>query len=145
MREISVSYAILLLEKKQICFNCLQSGNFIPKCPSKSRCMHCRCMYHSLHLAEGKIAKVLIDQARAADESKTPISNASSSIGGTAVANVQTVQTEISHTFNVLFAIPWIDLHTAESRCVKVHALLNQGSILSFISESLCQILQTKQ
>jgi len=67
--------------------------------------MHCRRMHHSLHLAEGKIAKVLIDQASAADDSKTPISNTSSSIGGTAVANVQTVQTEISHTFNILLAI----------------------------------------
>jgi len=59
--------------------------------------------------------------------------------------NVQTARTEIPCIFTVLLATAWIDLHTAESRCVKVRALLDQSSTLSFISESLCQTLRTKR
>jgi len=41
-----------LVKKKQVCFNCLRPGHFTSKCPSRSRCTHCRRMHHSLlHLA----------------------------------------------------------------------------------------------
>jgi hypothetical protein len=109
--------------------------------------MHCHRVHHSLlHLAEDEIANVIIDLAPAADDiGAQKSSNASSSIRIATVANVQTARTEVSRTFDVLLAIAWADLHTAEGRCIKVRALLNQGSTLSFIFESLCQTLRTAQ
>jgi hypothetical protein len=39
----------------------------------------------------------------------------------------------------------WVDPHTTEGRRVPVRALVDQCSTLSFISESLCQMLRTKR
>jgi len=48
----SIAQRNALVKKKQVCFNCLRPGHFISKCPSRSRCTHCRRMHHSLlHLA----------------------------------------------------------------------------------------------
>jgi len=64
-------------------------------------------MYHSLlHLAEGKITNVTIDQTPGADDSKTQtVSNVSFAVGSAMVANVQTARTEVPRTFIVLLAI----------------------------------------
>jgi hypothetical protein len=111
---LSVEQRSTLAREIRVCFNCLRSGHFAPKCPSKSRCMHCRCMHHSLlHLVVSEIA------------------------------DVQATLTDVSHASDVLIATARINLHTAEGRCVKVRALLDQGSTLSFISKALCRTLRT--
>ncbi|XP_029177615.1 uncharacterized protein LOC114945521 [Nylanderia fulva] len=46
---------------------------------------------------------------------------------------------------NVLLATAWVILRTVEGRKFKIRALLDQGSAVSFISESLCQTLRTKR
>jgi len=56
----------------------------------------------------------------------------------------QNAQAEIAPG-RVLLATAWVDLCTPEGRCFKVRALLDQGSTVSFISESLCQTLRTKR
>ncbi|XP_029165389.1 uncharacterized protein LOC114936378 [Nylanderia fulva] len=61
------------------------------------------------------------------------------------VASVQTVPPSLDRPPNVLLATAWVDLHTEEGRCLKVRALLDQGSTFSFISESLSQALRTKR
>jgi len=95
------------------CFKCLRSGHFAPKCWSKSRCMHCRGMHSLLRLTVSESA------------------------------NVQATLTDVPHAFDVLLVTAWVNLHTAEGRCVKVRALFDQGSIFSFISESLCWTSRT--
>ncbi|XP_067205326.1 uncharacterized protein [Linepithema humile] len=62
-----------------------------------------------------------------------------------AVASVQTIKPPNVTTPTVLLATAWVDIHTAEGRCFKVRALLDQGSNFSFISESLCQTIRTKR
>jgi len=48
-----IAQRIALVKKKQACFNCLRSSHFTSKCPSRSRCVHCRRKHHSLlHLAD---------------------------------------------------------------------------------------------
>jgi hypothetical protein len=97
----------------QVRFNCLRSGHFTPKCPNKSRCMHCHRMHHSLlHLAVSEIA------------------------------DVQVTRTDALRASDVLRATAWVNPHTAEGSCVKVRTLLDQGSTLGFISGSLCRILR---
>jgi len=56
----------------------------------------------------------------------------------------QTAQAEVAPV-QVLLATAWFDLHTPEGRHFKVRVLLDQGSILSFISTSLCRTLRTKR
>jgi len=45
----------------------------------------------------------------------------------------------------VLLATAWVILRTNKGRKFKVRALLDQGSAVSFISESLCQSMRTKR
>jgi len=61
------------------------------------------------------------------------------------VANVQNMQPPDTGTPSVLLATAWIDLHMTEGRCFRVRALLDQGFIFSFISESLGQALRTNR
>jgi hypothetical protein len=53
------------------------------------------------------------------------------------------VVSEIADGRFVLVVTAWVNIHTAEGRCVKVRALLDQGSTLRFISKSLCRTWQT--
>lgn len=139
-----------LVRQKQLCFNCLRSGHFPQKCPSKYRCNHCRRLHHStLHFNAGETSPASASPAPASlavDSSGQQTPASVPSVAGIAnVAHIQNVQTEIAHTPNVLLATAWVDLHTLEGRCFKVRALLDQGSTFSFISESLCQTLRTKR
>ncbi|XP_070170737.1 uncharacterized protein [Polyergus mexicanus] len=63
----------------------------------------------------------------------------------TAVASVQTSHSPLKNPPNVLLATAWVILRTIEGRKFKVRALLDQGSAVSFISESLCQTMHTKR
>ncbi|XP_070170716.1 uncharacterized protein [Polyergus mexicanus] len=63
----------------------------------------------------------------------------------TAVASVQTSHSPLKNPPNVLLATAWVILRTIEGRKFKVRALLDQGSAVSFISESLCQTMRTKR
>jgi hypothetical protein len=46
--SLAVEQRCTLAGEKRVCINCLRSGHFTPKCPSKSRCVHCRRTHHSL-------------------------------------------------------------------------------------------------
>jgi len=107
--SLSVGQCSTLAREKRVCFNCLRSSHFLPKCPNKSRCMHYRRMHHSLlHLAEDEITNVTVDQTPSADDSKTQtVSNASSVLGSAMIADVQTARREVPRTFNVLLATAW--------------------------------------
>ncbi|KAH0945860.1 hypothetical protein HN011_009935, partial [Eciton burchellii] len=85
----------------------------------------------------GEIANVIYLAPIANDSEAKKDLNAFSSVGIVTVVNVQAAQTEIPRIFDIVFATAWIDLHTTESRCFDVRALLNPGSTFSFISESL--------
>jgi len=81
---LSVEQRNTLAREMQVCFNCLQSGYFAPKCPSNSRCMHCRRMHHSLlHLAVSEIA------------------------------DIQVTRTDVSRASDVLRATAWMNPHTS--------------------------------
>jgi len=59
-------------------------------------------------------------------------------------ADVRSVQAKVA-LVGILIATAWVDPCPSEGRCFQVRALLDQGSTLSFISESLCQTPRTKR
>jgi len=129
-----------LVKKKQVCFNCLRSGDFRSKCQSRSRCTHCHRKHHSLLHSAVATAPMPVDQALEVDDSSQTLSTAPSPT----VANVQNAQAQVAPV-QVLLATAWVELYTTEGRRFKVRTLFDQGSTLSFISESLCQTLRTKR
>jgi hypothetical protein len=104
-------------------------------------------MHHSLlHLAVSEIANVTNDLApiqTIADNSEAQERlNASSSIGIAMVANVQATPTDVPRAFDIFLATAWIDLHTAEGRCLKsaCYSIKDQHSV-SFPSLSVRLVL----
>ncbi|XP_029156123.1 uncharacterized protein LOC114946183 [Nylanderia fulva] len=136
-----------IARQNRICFLCLKPGHMSPKCTSKQRCSHCRRPHHSLlhsanHQASADDDKPESNKTGAATIAKT---DTSCVLEKAAVASVQTVKPPSVTTPTVLLATAWVDVHTAEGRCFKVRALLDQGSNFSFISEALCQTMRAKR
>jgi hypothetical protein len=70
--SLLVEQRSILAREKRICFNCLRSGHFTPKCSRKSRYVHCRRTHHSLlHPEEGRTTKTVVNQAPGIDNSET--------------------------------------------------------------------------
>jgi len=101
--------------------------------------MHCRRAHHSLLHVAAATVKAPVNQALEVDDTKA-VANASSAL----TTNVQNVQEEIA-LVRALLATAWINLYTPKDQCLKVRILLDRGSTVSFISESLCQTLRTKR
>jgi len=143
--SLAVEQRNTLAREKRVCFNCLRPGHFTPKCPSKSRCVHCRRTHQSLlHPEEDRMAKIIANQAH---DSEATVPSISSVTEGTIVAHVQSVQAKFPHAECGALSTAWVDLHREESRRVLVRALINQGhhSTVCFISESLSQMLRVKR
>ncbi|XP_029160333.1 uncharacterized protein LOC114932333 [Nylanderia fulva] len=146
-RQKSAAQRMEIARTNKICFNCLKSGHMSPKCISKQRCTQCRRPHHTLlHSASYQGPDVnkssTSEKVSVSSKSKTDSSCVSDNA---AVASVQTVKLPDVTTPTVLLATAWVDIHTAEGRCFKVRALLDQGSNFSFISEALSQTIRTKK
>lgn len=145
----SVEQRTQVLKLHKCCFNCLKVGHFPTNCSSKSRCKFCKRAHHSL-LHRDVNTRVQSVHETSASENKTSStqtngSAASDETNGDAAASVQTIHAPIETPPNVLLATAWVILRTNENRSFKVRALLDQGSSVSFISESLCQTMRTKR
>ncbi|XP_029178110.1 uncharacterized protein LOC114945917 [Nylanderia fulva] len=118
-----------------------------PKCTSKQRCSHCRRLHHLLLHSANYQASADDDKSESNKTSVPAITktNTSCVFEKAAVASVQTVKPPSVTTPTVLLATAWVDVHTAEGRCFKVRALLDQGSNFSFISEALCQTIRARR
>ncbi|XP_070169704.1 uncharacterized protein [Polyergus mexicanus] len=145
----SVEQRTQFLKSHKCCFNCLKVGHFPNSCKSKKRCNLCRRAHHTLLHRDSNIPVQKISE-NSVSENKTlnaqPSGSAAPEIENeTAVASVQTIHSPLKNPPNVLIATAWVILRTIEGRKFKVRALLDQGSAVSFISESLCQTMRTKR
>jgi len=142
----SVEERTQICKTKKCCFNCLKVGHFPINCSSQKRCNSCRRAHHTLlHRTYNAVSN---SNENSVSENKAIDTQPSSSVAReseTAVVSVQTVNAPINKSPQVLLATAWAILHTNEGRKFKVRALLDQGSDVSFISESLCQTMRTKR
>ncbi|XP_070158806.1 uncharacterized protein [Polyergus mexicanus] len=145
----SVEQRTQFLKSHKCCFNCLKVGHFPTSCKSKKRCNLCRRAHHTLlhrdsNIPVQKIRENSVSENKALNAQ--PSGSAAPEIKNeTAVASVQTIHSPLKNPPNVLLATAWVILRTIEGRKFKVRALLDQGSAVSFISESLCQTMRTKR
>jgi hypothetical protein len=127
-----------LVRGKRVCFNCLRTGHSTPKCPSRARRVHCRRSHHSLlHLEVDRVARRIVNPELGSSGSTPPVASTSFADESTIVAHVRTEQATVPRGGLGILSTAWVDLHTVEGRRVPVRALINLGSTLSFISESL--------
>ncbi|XP_070169690.1 uncharacterized protein [Polyergus mexicanus] len=145
----SVEQRTQFLKSHKCCFNCLKVGHFPTSCKSKKRCNLCRRAHHTLLHRASNIPVQKISENSVLENNTLnaqPSGSATPEIKNeTAVASVQTIHSPLKNPPNVLLATAWVILRTVEGRKFKVRALLDQGSAVSFISESLCQTMRTKR
>jgi hypothetical protein len=113
----SVKVLLLAIEQrsareKRVCFNCLRSSHFTPKCPSKSRYVRCRRSHHSLlYPEEDRTAKTIANQVPG---SETTVPSTSSITESAVVTHVQSVQAKIPCAECGTLSTTWADLHSTD-------------------------------
>ncbi|XP_071056931.1 uncharacterized protein [Onthophagus taurus] len=129
---------------RKLCFNCLGSHT-VNKCRVSKRCRVCRKSHHtSLHDAPRRSTSTRIQSSVEPSKSGTvfaPIQEQPS-----ITANDLTVSNHLLHSHHihapVLLATALVRIESSRGHSVIVRALIDQGSEVSFITESLVQQLQ---
>ncbi|XP_011859777.1 PREDICTED: uncharacterized protein LOC105557203 [Vollenhovia emeryi] len=143
--EGSPSQRLEAARQHKRCLNCLAHGHISKNCNSKYTCRTCSQKHHTmLHggwspgttspgVASTTHLAAATSGAPPSVEASTEIQSLSASL---------TAQPGPSH---ILLATAWIAVHGACGRSLRVRALLDQGSEMTFISENLAQNLRLKR
>jgi len=119
------------------CLNCLSTKHAAQSCPSKFSCQKCQKRHHSLlHVDSGSVSTVV---------AAVPTASASSEATEVATANSLSAASAVSSRSPVLLATARVLVTSPLGRRRIVRALLDQGSELTLISESLTQALKLRR
>ncbi|RLU19024.1 hypothetical protein DMN91_009382 [Ooceraea biroi] len=141
------------VRSKRLCFNCL-GEHLLTDCRTAKRCRTCNERHHTLiHPDRSLSSSSELPPSAAPPPSNSTQSNASLtrfstqrppsafSSAATALLHCATSANEASRPITLL-ATALVNLEAASGQVVKARALLDQGSELSFIGESLAQSLR---
>ena len=109
------------------CWNCLQLGHIVSKCPSNFTCRECRQRHHTMLHRPSQTIITCVD-----------VKPTSEAIQTTSV--VETVSENqcgaVSFTKTVLLSTAYVIIKDADGTSVTLRAMLHSGSQTSFINES---------
>ncbi|XP_076661083.1 uncharacterized protein LOC143364873 [Halictus rubicundus] len=106
------------------CVNCLSPHHPTRKCTSSYNCTVCNKRHHSLlHFDDASTSSPNIEN------------NVTALVASCSVPRITASQ-------QILLATAWIELRSSSGRSEKIRALLDQGSVVSIISENLSQRLR---
>ncbi|XP_070162567.1 uncharacterized protein [Polyergus mexicanus] len=127
-----------IVKQQKRCFNCLSARHSIHECRSKYSCRVCHKRHHSM---------LHVDSDSSSSALKKAPSNCSSPQASDAAPEVNSLSasTVMRRRKPVLLATAWVTIRSPSGRTAVVRALLDQGSEMTFISESLAQILRLKR
>ena len=127
-----------MVKQQKRCFNCLSEKHTVMSCKSKFSCRVCKKRHHSLlHLDS--------DSFSIAPEAASPSCSSSVAPAEKPEVSSLTASTAPRRRSHVLLATAWVTVRTPSGRTAVVRALLDQGSEMTFISESLAQLLRAKR
>lgn len=122
------------------CFNCLSSSHAVRECSSKYSCRTCKQRHHTmLHMSSDGGSTSPATSVPAAAEAAAPVEAQST------VTSLLSSTVDEHAPVPVLLATAWISASGPSGRSVRVRALLDQGSEMTFISEKVAQILCLKR
>ncbi|XP_011859713.1 PREDICTED: uncharacterized protein LOC105557154 [Vollenhovia emeryi] len=132
-----------LVSQKSLCFNCLGSHK-LSECRSLKRCRKCKGQHHTLLHRDAAVPSTTTSVAGTSTDTAS-----TSSPKTTSSAPLSTLTALYSHSAaalqnhsRVLLATASVTLINEKGDSVKARALLDQGSEISLIRESLVQLLQ---
>ncbi|XP_070169321.1 uncharacterized protein [Polyergus mexicanus] len=127
-----------IVKQQKRCFNCLSARHSTHECRSKYSCRVCHKKHHSM---------LHVDSDSSSSALKKAPSNCSSPQASDAAPEVNSLSasTVMRRRKPVLLATAWVTIRSPSGRTAVVRALLDQGSEMTFISESLAQILRLKR
>ncbi|XP_046141752.1 uncharacterized protein LOC123987798 [Osmia bicornis bicornis] len=120
------------------CINCFSSQHGQRDCKSHFSCQKCHKRHHTLLHFTNTASSSAIEASPAKEDSPSNQSNIDSQ---TSVATLS-VMTSTAIISRVLLATAWVEVHTTAGRVQRVRALLDQGSVVSLITENLAQRLK---
>ncbi|XP_070169577.1 uncharacterized protein [Polyergus mexicanus] len=127
-----------IVKQQKRCLNCLSARHSTHECRSKYSCRVCHKKHHSM---------LHVDSDSSSSALKKAPSNCSSPQASDAAPEVNSLSasTVMRRRKPVLLATAWVTIRSPSGRTAVVRALLDQGSEMTFISESLAQILRLKR
>ncbi|XP_032690539.1 uncharacterized protein LOC116853519 [Odontomachus brunneus] len=136
-----------LVSRHRQCFNCLSDKHSIKDCKSKYSCRICQRKHHTLLHMEASASKKprSPDSTSGSSSMIESIPSSSQAAPPHLAANSLLASTCVHSNTQVLLAIAWVTVSVESGRSVTVRALLDQGSEITFISESLAQLLRVKR
>lgn len=131
-KKMSVESRAKTAANNALCTNCLSTAHSNSNCPSQKRCFKCKSRHHTM---------LHVDKPQKVSESTRDIQQPSTSTGGInsfhANSNCQ--------GNNILLATAMVKVSFENDNDSYLHALLDQGSQASFITEAACQRLHLKR
>ena len=123
------------METKRGCYNCLQLGHNVSKCPSKFTCRECRQKHHTLLHRPSQVKTTSVEVQETSQEIHA------TSVVET-VSNVQCGAVCLKKT--VLLSTAYVMIKDANGTPLTFRAMLDSGSQASFISECRANALKVK-
>ncbi|XP_011858727.1 PREDICTED: uncharacterized protein LOC105556251, partial [Vollenhovia emeryi] len=127
-----------IIKQHQRCFNCLSAKHAVQACRSKYSCRVCDKKHHSMLHSDSDSCSSSSDAA-ALNCSSPQIADSKPEV------NSLLVSTATKNLSPILLATAWVTVRVASGRTAVVRALLDQGSEMTFISQTLAQTLRAKR
>ncbi|XP_011879464.1 PREDICTED: uncharacterized protein LOC105568410, partial [Vollenhovia emeryi] len=127
-----------IVKQHQRCFNCLSAKHAVQACRSKYSCRVCDKKHHSMLHSDSDSCPSSSDAA-ALNCSSPQIADSKPEV------NSLLVSTATKKLSPILLATAWVTVRVASDRTAVVRALLDQGSEMTLISQTLAQTLRAKR
>ncbi|XP_012271144.2 uncharacterized protein LOC105694768 [Orussus abietinus] len=139
-KDLSVGQRRDTVARNRLCYNCLSARHPVRACQSQVRCRTCNGVHHTL-LHEGRGSALRTDNQPAVQDT-TEESGTEQTVASASQVTRGAVKGNTVRARPVLLATAIVTVETASGRQMRVKALIDQGSEVSLISESVAQHLQ---
>ncbi|XP_070526464.1 uncharacterized protein [Cardiocondyla obscurior] len=129
-----------LVQVHKRCFNCLSGNHGVRDCNSRFTCRKCHQRHHTMLHGENSAGSSSASppEPSNSDAAAPPSQNAEITALVASRASPQRPTT-------VLLATAWISVSSSSGRQLRVRALIDQGSEMTFVSESVARLLKLKR
>ncbi|KYM98772.1 hypothetical protein ALC62_10500 [Cyphomyrmex costatus] len=120
------------IKNQKRCVNCFSAKHSVKECTNTRACRQCSKRHYTL---------LHFDNSAQPVDAKSPSTSAPTSTESVTVVATHLLSKAVAPSFKILLATARVRVYSPQNRFVTVRALLDQGSVSTFISESLAKRL----